>query len=223
MPPGIFADLTNLSELYLYDNILSELDVNIFKGLHKLQILIIHGNYLTELQPIFSDLTNLQVLDIANNNIKALKGKVFDHLNVLKYINLQGNKISEISVNSFEGLGNDTHIAVDSHGICCFVAAHKQDRCFPLYADSKSEYLTCNQLLANDWIKSSMWILGICAILSNCFVIVYGCLELYGRHLYPDKLPQVLLITNLAFADFIMGIYMIIIAIADLSLVIIFL
>ena len=191
--------------------------MNVFRGLHKLQALTLQNNQLTELQPMFHDLTDLQALDIHDNNIKALKGKVFDNLPALKYLNLQYNRISEISKNSFEGLSNATHVAVDSQGICCFVAAHEQDRCSPLHVDSKSEYLTCKQLLANNWIRSSMWILGICTLFFNVGVIFYGCLELGNRHIYPDKLPQVLLITNLAFADFIMGIYMIIIAIADLS------
>ena len=190
--------------------------MHIFSGLHKLQVLTLEYNQLTELQPIFNDLTNLKALDISTNNIKALEGKVFESLPALKYINIRYNGISEISKNSFEGLGNNTYVAVDSHGICCFIAAH-QGRCFPLHVDSKSEYLTCNQLLANKWIRSSMWILGISMLLLNVGVIVYGCLELCNRHKYPDKLPQVILITNLAFADFIMGIYMIIIAIADLS------
>ncbi|XP_072044882.1 uncharacterized protein [Amphiura filiformis] len=213
LPNCIFQNLTNLRRLDPNGNMMSELDKNIFNGLTQLQALLLYNNFLTVIKPLFNELTNLSVLGLQQNRITTIKNTAFQNLSALTLLDLRNNSISKIEQNSFLGLGNESFIVVDTPEICCF--ANYQDQCIP--NEPKSPYLTCKQLLTNNWLRSSMWILGIFALAFNGFVVVYGSIEIKGGNLYKNKLAQILYITNLAAADFIMGIYLIIVAMADLQ------
>jgi len=92
-------DLNKLSTLYLMNNQIQELSA--LKGLNNLSTLNLGGNQIQELSAL-KGLNNLSTLNLRNNQIQelsALKG-----LNKLSTLNLSWNKISELS--ALKGLNN---------------------------------------------------------------------------------------------------------------------
>ena len=59
-------------------------------------------------------------------------------------------------------------------------------------------------------LRTFLWILGFVATLGNMFVITYRTINRRENHVYS------LLLTHLAFADCLMGVYMLIIASVDM-------
>ena len=74
----------------------------------------------------------------------------------------------------------------------------------------RSSYLTCDRLLSDRVLVVLMWLIGLNALGGNIFVLIW-------KRLASDRNSvQNLLLTNLALSDFLMGIYMILIASADI-------
>ncbi len=93
---------------------------------------------------------------------------------------------------------------------CCFIEPSSNSQCIAL--DQKSAYLTCEQLLPTSGVKWCAWILGFCALFANMFVFTWGCQKVKSQSANEKQMKQILFITNLAVADFLMGLYLIIIA-----------
>ena len=59
------------------------------------------------------------------------------------------------------------------------------------------------------------WIFGFCALFANLFVFIWGCQKVKSQSVNEKLVKQILFITNLAIADFLMGLYLIVIASVD--------
>ena len=70
---------------------------------------------------------------------------------------------------------------------------------------------SCNRMIEASGPRQSIWLLGILAVLGNLAVIAW---RLIRRDDHP---VQTCLLTNLAVSDFLMGVYLMIIAIKDLQ------
>ena len=75
------------------------------------------------------------------------------------------------------------------------------------------QFSSCDDLLKDNTLRIFMWILGISALVGNLFVIG---LRVVQRKVVISTRIQSRLITNLAVSDLLMGIYMLMIAAADL-------
>lgn len=71
----------------------------------------------------------------------------------------------------------------------------------------------CGSLMQNHVLRISMWILGISALVGNCMVMI---LRVNEKTKSPIQAKQSFLVTNLAASDCIMGLYMLVLASADL-------
>ena len=95
--------------------------------------------------------------------------------------------------------------------MCCHFT--NLDECVTL--QPRSPLFSCGSLMQNTFLRISMWVLGISAVLGNALVIVSRCVEKPKRK--NEKVAiQSFFIMNLAFSDFQMGVYMLIIASVDL-------
>jgi len=76
---GFFSQNPELEKVDLVHNRISDLDLNIFKGLTKLKVLRLKMNNLSTLDPeLLTDLTSLKVLHISHNNIKDIDDAIFE-------------------------------------------------------------------------------------------------------------------------------------------------
>ena len=227
----IFQNLGNLMALTFQSNELNSIDADAFKGLHNLEILTLHYNNLEILPPkVFDDLRELTLLRLNSNNLSTLDTDIFRNLAKLSFLDVSRNNFIDIPVGSqvlsqltifafshnplrkankelLSNLGNETNVIVSQHEICeCY--APQDVQCWA--EDDRSPYLTCDRLLSDRFLVVVMWLIGILSIGGNLFVIVWKQLDSRGNKV------QSILLTNLAISDLLMGVYMIIIASADI-------
>ncbi|XP_070570225.1 G-protein coupled receptor GRL101-like [Ptychodera flava] len=96
----------------------------------------------------------------------------------------------------------------DAYKYCCMVRKRQEVQVCSPPADAFS---SCEDLMANQVLRWSIWMLGIAAFFGNLFVIVWRIKEKDLGKVHTS------LIWNLAVADFMMGIYMLIIASVDMN------
>ncbi|XP_072017416.1 G-protein coupled receptor GRL101-like [Amphiura filiformis] len=111
-----------------------------------------------------------------------------------------------IDNNTFFGFPTQTVIVVSQSEICeCYLAS---DNCKAV--EVRSPYLTCGRLLSSRVLLGFMWLIGLNAIVGNLFV-------LFREKTKEEKgKVQIFLLSNLALSDLLMGLYMLIIASADI-------
>lgn len=91
---GVLNKYTNLSELYLNHNNISDLPGHMFHKLTKLKVLNIANNIISRIEPkAFEGLGSLQDLDLCHNQINYLHPEVFANLSSLKNLTLRENKL----------------------------------------------------------------------------------------------------------------------------------
>ena len=231
LPHGTFQGLGNLTGLTIGYNELYSLDDDVFKGLHNLQRLILQFNHLKILPvKLFDDLRKLTLLKLTSNQLSNLDADIFVSMPKLSFldislnnfVNIQipsqalsqltvfvisHNPLNEVNKKSFSGITSETNLIVSQNEICeCYAPQNAQ--C--VAEDDRSPYLTCDRLLSDRFLVVVMWLIGILSLAGNLFVIIWKQKDLHGNKV------QSILLTNLAFSDFLMGVYMIIIACADI-------
>ena len=206
LPTGVFQHLYDLKALDLQGNQLTSIDYLHINDKYHLQVLNLAENYLTMLLTnMFSSLLNLTFIDISHNNLKVIPHLA--HLKKLQILKLEDNKLSKVDKNTFNGIPFYASVTADQHEICdCFIPYVKD--CTAI--QEKSDYLTCDRLLSNKVLMVFTWLFGFCAIFGNTGVIIWRIIHFRKQH----KVQSILL-TNLAVSDLLMGIYLLLIASAD--------
>ncbi|NXC45480.1 LRC19 protein, partial [Penelope pileata] len=97
----ILLRLTNLTELYLNENVITVLCNNSFYTLTKLTILDISNNHISTVhQAAFAGLYQLSALNLSYNRITQLDPDVFSSLKNLRALNLQNNFLKSFHIKS---------------------------------------------------------------------------------------------------------------------------
>lgn len=230
--PHSFWKLKQLRYLDISYNLIKTLYDNVFNDLSYLTILNLKGNFfLSTIEPgAFTGLAHIRHLDFADANIQHISANTFNGL-VLEYIDLSNNSIVDMSDYAFNGL-SVTQINFERNNIltfhkdiftgiasveklitpaykfCCIMPNYlKEDDCFPV----KDEFSSCEDLMRMSVLQTMLWLIGVSALFGNACSIVYRLM--YDRERL--KLGYGVFVTNLAVADFFMGVYLVIIAIAD--------
>ncbi|XP_072014332.1 uncharacterized protein [Amphiura filiformis] len=218
LPSALFKDLVSLEELRLDGNRLTEMPIDIFHQFNgmTLEVLTLRSNKIARLFPYqFSNLTALTFLDLKDNHLEQIHSKSLYGLTKLKFINLRKNSLTKITKDSFIGLAlqNDSYITLADPAMCCFLEPSNRSQCVP--QNKKSPYLTCKQLLPSAAVKCCTWIFGFCALFANIVVFIWGCQQIKSESQGEKYVKQIVFITNLALADLIMGLYLLLIASVD--------
>ena len=230
LPENLFDETKKLTHLRFSSNSLVHLSNNLLKGLSYLKILALDDNKITDVSKnILNDLTNLQSLHLQNNRFKTLNFDLFQytkkisfldlsvnflitipdisHLRQLVYLNVSGNRMTGITHGTFSNLLNQTDLFVSQHEICaCYVS--NDITCIP--EEDRSPFLTCDRLLSDKVLVVMMWLIGLNAIAGNIFVLCQR------NSKSEENKVQNFLLSNLAVSDLFMGVYMLLIASADI-------
>ncbi|GBM83582.1 G-protein coupled receptor GRL101 [Araneus ventricosus] len=232
LPPKRFMHLKNLYKLDLSHNRLTFIASSAFAGLTNVRLLILENNpTITEIEPeAFNGLSNLPTLNLTGITLNVLKKTTFNGMSSLRTLNLQNNNIAKVESGAFVGLhsvtvldikGNDIvdfnseifiglksleYLYSDSYTFCC-IASNQ----VPLYncQPPPDEISSCEDLMSSPIQRSFLWVLGIIALVGNLFVIVWRC-----RTKDSTRISSTLIL-SLGCADFLMGVYLIIIASVD--------
>ncbi len=201
-----FMGLSSLILLNLTGNYrLLSIEENTFRDLVLLPLLNISGTQLTYINDeTFQGLSGLKTLDVSYNTIQFISDNAFVGLVSLSYLELKGNDIKRISRATFEPLINLSTLESDAFKLCCLASQVNRENCVP----PQDPISSCQDLMQNNILRTFIWILGTMAFLGNVFVIGW-------RMKYPTSGVPDIIISNLAISDFIMGLYLLIIAGVD--------
>ena len=100
---------------------------------------------------------------------------------------------------------------LDSFSLCCYATLYVKDVQCDYPRTEGGVLSSCNRMIEALGPRQSIWLLGILAVLGNLAVIAW---RLIRRDDHP---VQTCLLTNLAVSDFLMGVYLMIIASKDLQ------
>ncbi|XP_072021827.1 uncharacterized protein [Amphiura filiformis] len=216
LKPGVFKTLQRLKKLNLLigDHTgITEIPSMTFDRLEQLTFLNV-TNVKFDILPdnIFEELTSLKVLMLWDSKNIEFEDGVFNGLqNLDTLVIVKGDPLIErnsyLRKSHLDSLPNLNTIYVDDPMMCCDV--EKPVACINLKATySISE---CGHLLGTTTFKSITFLLGLSAIIENIMVIA---LYVFFRYFSSANIPQVqsFLLTNLATANFLTGLYLIIIA-----------
>ena len=225
---NIFTGKGRLLYLYLQDNLLTVIPELCFYKLPNLQVLHISGNLIHTIQPkgfyglrmitelnlssmrirdvgqhAFGAMMSLKYLNISLNRIKYIGPNVFQDLTKLAHLNLSGNSLRLIDPSTFQILTKLESLHTDDYKFCC--AAPQVNSCLP----RPDVYSSCDDLMSSGVLRAFIWLLGFFSLIGNVAVVCYRS---------QMEKPTVLsfLVHNLGVADFMMGMYLLIIASADL-------
>lgn len=206
--PYAFTGLEFLKTLNLEGNkLLTRISDLAFVGLHKLPRIVITNS---GLQNIVKDtlvgLVRVSHLNLSANDIRFISDYAFYNLPELTVLDLRRNKIEQFSSKIFFGLSKLTKLYTDSYAFCCLKPSSVQE-CLP----RPNEFSSCDDLMKNDVLSAFLWIIGFSSLLGNLGVFVFKVF------FDTDTLKKGhgIFITNLSLSDFLMGVYLIIIASAD--------
>ena len=203
---GLFWGLQNLEVLDLARNNLTSLGPAIFKGLQNLYWLFLNFNQLHYLDiSIFQYSLKLWFIDLSNNKLTQIPD--IDKLSHLFIFNIHGNALTWILKSTFDGLPGKVEMLVSQPEICvCYTSENTS--CSSV--NKRSPYLTCGRLLSDRILMVMMWLIGLNAIGGNMFVLSFN------KVVQNKNKIQTFLLSNLAMSDLLMGIYMLLIASADI-------
>nr|XP_006817056.1 PREDICTED: uncharacterized protein LOC102804127 [Saccoglossus kowalevskii] len=157
----------------------------------------------------FIGMTALTTLILTDNPLTYIQPGSFKGLDLLPSLDLSGMNIERIDRQMFLGLPSLSSLYTDKYRYCCMA---QKDRNAPLElcTPPASEFSSCDDLMANEILRISIWVLGFMAFVGNLFVIMW---RLKSRDI---KQVHAFLIWNLSLSDFCMGVYMLIIAAVDM-------
>ena len=150
----------------------------------------------------------LKYLDLSKNEFNAFESSMYlgnNSLVSLDIIDMRSNALQRVNYESFKEFHNLTQIMVDNEATCCLIESANCTATIP-----PSQFLTCGRLLSNQIQRILMWIFGLFAVISNVCALVYRC-----RQQQRQNKVQLFLISNLSMSDLVMGLYMLMIASAD--------
>ncbi|XP_002042897.2 relaxin receptor 2 [Drosophila sechellia] len=227
----VFAQLTSLEVLYLNENHLKRLDPDRFPrtllNLHtlslaynhiediaantfpfpRLRYLFLAGNRLSHIRDeTFCNLSNLQGLHLNENRIEGFDLEAFACLKNLSSLLLTGNRFQTLDSRVLKNLSSLDYIYFSWFHLCS--AAMNVRVCDP-HGDGISSKL---HLLDNQILRGSVWVMASIAVVGNLLVLL-------GRYFYKSRsnVEHSLYLRHLAASDFLMGIYLTLIACADIS------
>ncbi|XP_061179593.1 G-protein coupled receptor GRL101-like [Saccostrea echinata] len=178
--------------------------------LPNLLYLILHENRLTHIQEkAFDKLTKLIHLDLSNNNLRNLNRGHFLYLSRLQYLNIQNNDVKVIE-GMFDSLMNILYLQVDSYTLCCAQpkAVSKIQCLAPV-----NEISSCYNLIDLHILRIIIWYIALLALFGNMSGIFYRLYHVKKKSVTTFDIYSL----NLGLADFFMGVYLYIIAGANIA------
>ena len=226
----------NLQILDLSRNALQTVNMDIFVGLTNLRSLSLAENPLSELvrPSSFVQQTTLKAIDLSHTKLNAFDCHNLSSFYYLQHINLsfsslqtltfdsfrctphlselylKGSPVKNFPLNVFKLLSHLRMVSADNYKLCCkqILPAHS----LLITCDApKKDLSSCEDLLQSGLYRTFLWLVCILCLLGNvlCFVMrvcVQSGVMASGFHVF---------VSNLSMADLLMGIYIVIIGVAD--------
>ena len=209
IPSRLFLSTQKLEKLSLSFNLeILTIETEAFKGLDLINYLNLESLQVDLLSKAAFAFLDLDVLDLSGNVISKIDNNAFETLRT-KRLYLNRTSIHTFGSDLFKGLEQVDLLITDDFKFCCVRPYYLiEENCLP----PQNEFSSCDDLMRNGILRSFIWIIGVFALIGNAASLFYH-IQFDRKRL---KLGYGIFVTNLAVSDFVMGLYLIIIAIADM-------
>ncbi|XP_034101380.2 relaxin receptor 2 isoform X1 [Drosophila albomicans] len=228
---SVFGQLQNLEVLYLNENRLQQLQPGMFPtNLQHLHTLSLAQNQITSIAANTFTFPHLRHLFLAGNQLSHIRDGTFCNLSYLQGLHLNENRIEKFDLHAFDCLENLSSLLLTGNRFktldpavlqnlssldfiyfswfhLCRAAMHVRV-CDPRGDGISSTF----HLLDNQLLRGSVWVMASIAVVGNLLVLL-------GRYFYKSRsnVEHSLYLRHLAASDFLMGIYLTLIACADIN------
>ncbi|KAK7108866.1 hypothetical protein V1264_016527 [Littorina saxatilis] len=153
----------------------------------------------------------LRSLNLTNSGVTRVIGDGFRSMTSLAVLDLRGCHVTDFPRDIFEGLGNLRQVFADNFKLCCpatLPAGFNPENCRAPF----NEVSSCDALLRSDFYRVFLSVLAALALISNlgCF-----CLRVFALTGRGKKSGFNVFVTHLCVSDFVMGVYLVMIGVAD--------
>ena len=209
IPSGLFLNIQTLEKLSLSFNLeIITIETEAFKGMDSIRYLKFESLQVDVLSKAAFALLDLDILDLSGNVVSKIDNSAFETLRT-KRLYLNGTSIHTFGSDLFKGLEQVDFLITDDFKFCCVKPYYlTQENCLP----HQNEFSSCDDLMRNGILRSFIWIIGVFALTGNAAAVFYH-IQFDRQRL---KLGYGIFVTNLGISDFIMGLYLIIIAVTDM-------
>ncbi|XP_074596656.1 uncharacterized protein LOC141851766 [Brevipalpus obovatus] len=201
-----FTNLHGIETLILGQNRITQISRDAFTFKMELVELDFSFNLIRKLDPlIFEGLYSLRKLNMSYNLVQDLPRNIFSPLNKLESLDLSGINIHNIHPDHFSKLFNLRHAYFWKFRYCTYVPHVRI--CRPV----SDGFSSLQHLLLYPILRIFIWIVAGITCIGNSVVIAWRSMA------KKEHQTLSLLVKNLALADLIMGIYLVIIGSYDIS------
>ena len=226
--------LHNLRSLDVSDNHLHALNREDFRAVEDLNMLFLSGNPLSlqsvdSFQPLLSltalDLSNLQLpvlnisisatfpnvqsINLSHSGVHSVSPTVFQGLDDLRVLDLRSCPLKQFPYDVFSRLLQLLVLYSDNYKLCCSATLPQGFNLKNCHAPS-DEVSSCNALLRSNVYRVLLAFFAASSLFGNLLSFVYRILSSKS-----SKSGFCVLVTHLCVSDFLMGMYLAIIGIAD--------
>ena len=211
------VNLTNMHQLQTLDLSFNSITELASLNLHKLPRLLylnlssnpfvktLNSSFTTMLN--LGELQNVRSLIMSNVSLEVIRSKVFVPLSKLTYLDIRANPVHSYDKESFGGLTALEELHTDESKLCCSYFHPSLSRCHA----PVDELSSCSDLLAQGFFRVFLWAFSLLAIVGNTGVLIYRLFV--STHTSPPAFR--VLVKNLCTSDLLMGVYMMLIGVAD--------
>ena len=206
--------LSNLQVLILSGNPLASAfidDVGEVQMIESLQFLDVSGVRMTELDTkLISPFANLRQLNLSQSGVETLSGQGFTQLTRLTTLDLRGCPLTHFSRDVIRGLASLRTLRADNYKLCCpatLPAGFNPSHC----QAPSDEVSSCDALLRADAYRVVLAAFAVLALVGNLGSFAYRVIVKRTR----GDLGFGVFVTHLSVSDFLMGLYLAIIGLAD--------
>ena len=161
----------------------------------------------TLLQPF----SNIQYLNLSGNRVHKVSSRGFSKLYHLKVLDLTGSPMTDFPRDVFKDLQNIKTINVDNYVLCCPTILPEWFNSEDCHAPV-DEVSSCDALLKADIFRVFLVVYVVSALLGNLASFVY---RVFCERNVKKQVGFDVFVTHLCVSDFLMGVYLAIIGVAD--------
>ena len=199
-----FDNLFSLNHLDISLNRLTTLNQFCFFPLQDLTIFYLQHNLISSIADnSFYSLPHLNLLDLSHNKIEKLKRNIFNGLSNIKLLNLKFNLIIYVPANTFRQIPPNT---IHSLNVKVRCMSNPWINC----QVKEDAFSNCHDLLSITSMKYLFWVIAILVLFLNTISFVLHNIKM--KNIQKNILP----LNYLIFVDGMFGIYLMIIASADM-------
>ncbi|XP_064095823.1 uncharacterized protein LOC135207868 isoform X2 [Macrobrachium nipponense] len=203
-----FPKLKLLEKLNLNYNKIRRVSSLLLRNLPNLEVLRLGDNEIEAvLHGAFSSLTKLEKLDLSGNRLQSVSG-LFKELSSLNLLMLEKLQLNDISEEHFADLRDLKVIYFSTFRYCSYVPRVPPPQCMP----NHNGFSNTRDLVGWKALRVGVWVMAFITVLGN--VLVIFCRVLSRKDISRSN-NNILFIKNLASADLLMGVYLVIMGVKD--------